>query len=178
MFSIAVAELGDKTQLGVITLAASIKKPLAVFLGMIAGYIVVAGLAVAVGQALLAIIPLSTLTFISGIIFIVLGLLMFKVDVESGLKGPRAKSPFIATSMMIILTELGDKTQVATIALAARFAQPIAVFFGVLSAFAIVDGLSIVLADRLTRWISTSKIKKVAAIIFIVLGVLTLLRIY
>jgi putative Ca2+/H+ antiporter (TMEM165/GDT1 family) len=162
----------------VITLAASIKKPVAVFVGMILGYVVVVGLAVAVGQALLAVIPLSTLTFVSGIIFIVLGLLMLRVDVENGVRRPRAKSPLLAALIMIILTELGDKTQIATIALAARFAQPIAVFFGAMSAFAIVDGLSIVLADRLTKQVSTGRIKKVAAIIFIILGILTLLRIY
>lgn len=161
-----------------ITLAASIKKPVAVFVGMILGYVVVVGLAVAVGQALLAVIPLSTLTFVSGIIFIVLGLLMLRVDVENGVRRPRAKSPLLAALIMIILTELGDKTQIATIALAARFAQPIAVFFGAMSAFAIVDGLSIVLADRLTKQVSTGRIKKVAAIIFIILGILTLLRIY
>lgn len=178
MFSIAVAELGDKTQLGVITLAASIRKPGLIFLGMIAGYVVVAGLAVLVGQALLAIIPLSMLTLISGVIFVVIGLLMLKVDVQSGIASPRAKSPFLAAALMIVLTELGDKTQIVTIALAARFAQPIAVFAGVLSAFVVIDGLSIILADRLGKRVPTSKVKKVSAVIFIVLGILTLFGIF
>jgi putative Ca2+/H+ antiporter (TMEM165/GDT1 family) len=178
LLSIAVAELGDKTQLGLITLAASIRKPSVIFLGMIAGYIVVAGLAVLVGQALLAIIPLSILTLISGAIFIVIGLLMLKVDVQNGVTGPRAKSPFLAAALMIVFTELGDKTQIVTIALAARFAQPIAVFAGVLSAFVVIDGLSIILADRLGKRVPTSKVKKVSAVIFIVLGILTLLEIF
>jgi len=78
---------------------------------------------------------------------------------------------------MIVLTELGDKTQIMTIALAARFAQPVTVFLGVLSAFVVIDGLSILLADRLGKRIPTNKVKKVSAIIFIVLGILTLLGI-
>jgi putative Ca2+/H+ antiporter (TMEM165/GDT1 family) len=76
---------------------------------------------------------------------------------------------------MIILTELGDKTQVVTIALAARFAQPIAVFSGVLLAFAVVDGLSIVLAGHVGKRLPISRVKKVSAMVFIVLGILTLL---
>ncbi len=177
MLSIAVAELGDKTQLGMITLAASVRKPVAIFLGMIVGYVVVAGLAVLIGQAFLAIIPLSALTLASGLIFVAIGLLMLKIDVGKGVSSPRAKSPFLAASLMIVLTELGDKTQIATIALAARFAQPTAVFLGVLSAFALVDGLSILLADRLGKRLPVNKIKKISAVIFIVLGVLTLLGI-
>ena len=178
LFSVAVAELGDKTQLSLITLAASIRKPLALFLGMIAGYVVVAGLAVLVGQTLLAVIPLSTLTFISGIVFIAIGLLMLKVNVESRVNGPRSKSPFLAAFVMIVLTELGDKTQIVTIALAARFAEPVVVFAGVLSAFAMIDGSSIILANRLGKRVPTGKIKKASAIIFVVLGILTLLGIF
>jgi len=108
---------------------------------------------------------------------VAIGLLMLKIDVGKGVSSPRAKSPFMAASLMIVLTELGDKTQIATIALAARFAQPTAVFLGVLSAFALVDGLSILLADRLGKRLPVNKIKKISAVIFIVLGVLTLLGI-
>jgi len=177
LFSIAIAELGDKTQIGLITLSATIRKPAAIFLGMVSGFFVVAGSAVLIGQALLAVIPLSTLTFISGLIFVAMGILMLKVDVESSVAGPRAKNPFLAASLMIVLTELGDKTQIMTIALAARFAQPVTVFLGVLSAFVVIDGLSILLADRLGKHIPTNKVKKVSAIVFIILGILTLLGI-
>ena len=178
LFSIAVAELGDKTQIGLITLAATIRKPAAIFLGMVSGFFVVAGSAVLIGQALLTVIPLSTLSFISGLIFVTMGILMLKVDVESKVAGPRAGNPFLAASSMIVLTELGDKTQTMTIALAARFAQPIVVFVGVMSAFVVIDGLSILLADRVGKRIPTNKIKRVSAIVFIILGVLTLLGVF
>ncbi len=175
LLSVAAAEFGDKTQLGLIVLAASLQKPGIIFLGMIAGYVIVAGMGVLVGQALLVIVPLSTLTLISGIIFVAVGLLMFKVDVETRAATTRSRSPFYAASLMIVLTELGDKTQIVTVALAARLAQPIAVFSGALLAFAIIDGLSIVLAGSLGKRLPTSKVKKASAIFFIVVGILTLL---
>ena len=175
LLSTAAAEFGDKTQLGLIMLAASLRNPRAIFFGMIAGFAVVAGVGVLVGQALLTIIPLSTLALISGVIFVAVGLLMLKVDVKTDAPSTRSGNPFRAASLMIVLTELGDKTQIITIALAARFAQPIAVFSGVLLAFAIVDGLSIMLAGSLGKRLPTSKVKKVSAVMFIVLGILTFL---
>lgn len=174
---ISAAELGDKTQIGLIMLAASLRRPRAIFLGMITGFAIVAGAGVLIGQALLAIIPLSLLTLISGLIFVAVGILMLKVSTGADAPSMRSGKPFQAASLMIVLTELGDKTQVVTIALAARFAQPIAVFSGVLLALAIVDGLSIILAGHVGKRLPTSKVKKVSAIVFIVLGILTLLGI-
>jgi len=177
LLSISAAELGDKTQIGLIMLAASLRKPRSIFLGMITGYAIVAGVGVLIGQALLAIIPLSLGNLISGLIFVVIGILMLKVSAGADAPSLRSGKPFQAASLMIVLTELGDKTQVVTITLAARFAQPVAVFSGVLLALAIVDGLSIILAGHVGKRLPTSKVKKVSAIVFIVLGILTLLRI-
>jgi len=174
LLSIAAAELGDKTQLGLIMMTASLQKPKAIFLGAITGFAVVAGVGVLAGQALLAIIPLSTLTLISGLIFVVVGLLMLKVDAKTDAAVTRSGTPFYAASLMIVLTELGDKTQIMTIALAARFAQPVAVFSGILLAFVIIDGVSIALGRSLGRRLPISKVKKASAILFIVLGILTL----
>jgi len=174
LLSTSAAELGDKTQLGLVMLSASLQKPRAIFLGMITGFAIVTGVGVLIGQALLAIIPLSLLTLISGLIFVAVGILMLKLNTGTDVPSARSGKPFQAASLMIILTELGDKTQVVTIALAARFAQPIAVFSGVLLAMAIVDGLSIMLAGHVGKRLPTSKAKKVSAIVFIILGILTL----
>lgn len=177
LLSISAAELGDKTQIGLIMLAASLRKPRAIFLGMITGFAIVAGVGVLIGQALLAVIPLSLLTLISGLVFVAVGILMLKVNTEADAPSLRSGKPFQAASLMIVLTELGDKTQVVTIALAARFGQPMAVFSGVLLGLAIVDGLSIILAGHVGKRLPTSKVKRVSAIVFILLGILTLLRI-
>ncbi len=73
MLSISVAELGDKTQLALVMLSASLRKPKEIFLGMITGFAIIAGASVLIGQALLAILPLPLLTVISGLIFVVVG---------------------------------------------------------------------------------------------------------
>ena len=177
LLSIAVAEFGDKTQLSLITLASGLRKPVPIFLGMVVAYTIVAGLGVLLGEALLTVIPSSMLTTISGLVFVVVGLLMLKVGVGNGLTEPRARSPFLTAIPMIVLAELGDKTQIATIVLAARFAQPVAVFAGAMLAFVVVDGTSIMLADRLGNRLPTSKVKKASAMIFIVIGILTVLGI-
>jgi putative Ca2+/H+ antiporter (TMEM165/GDT1 family) len=175
LLSISVAELGDKTQLALVMLSASLRKPRAIFLGMITGYAIIAGASVLIGQALLAILPLPLLTVISGLIFVVVGILMFRLKTEENIPLTRLGKPFRTAALVIVLTELGDKTQVAAIALAAHYAQPIAVFSGVLLALALVDGLTIVSAERLGRRLPISKVRKVSAVTFIVLGVLTLL---
>ncbi len=174
--SIVVAELGDKTQLSIISLTASLGRPFSIFAGMVLGYGVVAGLGVVAGEALLTVIPISVLTKASGLVFIIMGILMLRAgdNFSFGVSNPRLKDPFLATCVMIILAELGDKTQIVTIALAARFAQPTAVFVGVMSGFIIVDGLSIVLANRLAKRFPIAKIRKASAIIFLVLGFITL----
>jgi putative Ca2+/H+ antiporter (TMEM165/GDT1 family) len=175
LLSISVAELGDKTQLALVMLSASLRRPRAIFLGMITGFAIIAGTSVLIGQALLAILPLPLLTSISGLIFVAVGILMFKLKTEESVPLTRLGKPFPTAALVIILTELGDKTQVAAIALAAHYAQPIAVFSGVLLALALVDGLTIVSAERLGRRLPISKVRKVSAVTFIVLGVLTLL---
>jgi len=178
LLSIAAAEFGDKTQLGLIMLAASLPKPRLIFLGMIAGYVFVAGVGVLVGQALLTIVPLSVLVLVSGFIFVTIGLLMLRTNVDNVIPAKYSGSnPFQAASLLIVLTELGDKTQIVTVALAARFAQPVAVFLGVLLAFAVVEGLSIMLAGNLGRRLPRDKVRRGAAIVFMALGVLTLLGI-
>ncbi len=175
LLTISVAELGDKTQLALVMLSASLRKPREIFLGMITGFAIIAGASVLIGQALLAILPLPLLTLISGLIFVAVGILMLKLKTEENIPLTRLGKPFQTAALMIVLTELGDKTQVAAIALAAHYAQPIAVFSGVLLALAVVDGLSILLAGHVGKRLPISKVKMVSAILFIVLGILTLL---
>lgn len=175
LLTIAAAEFADKTQLGLMLLAASLRKPAAIFFGMIAGFAVVAGAGVAVGQVLLTVVPLSVLTTISGLMFVIVGLLMLRIDVQNDVATKGSGGPFRTALLLIVLTEMGDKTQIVTVALSVRFAQPLLVFTGALVAFAVIDGLSIMLASTLGKRLPTERIRRVSAIIFIVLGILTLI---
>jgi putative Ca2+/H+ antiporter (TMEM165/GDT1 family) len=177
LLSISVAELGDKTQVALVMLAASLRKPREIFLGMISGFAIIAGASVLIGEALLLIIPFSLLNMISGLIFVAVGILMLKLSNGSDEPSAPSGKPFRTALVMIVLTELGDKTQIATIALAARYAQPVAVLTGVMLALALVDGLSILSAGHLGKRLPVRKVKIISAIVFIALGILTLLRI-
>ncbi|WP_455285929.1 TMEM165/GDT1 family protein [[Eubacterium] cellulosolvens] len=175
--SITVSELGDKTQLGLMMMSTTLRKPTTIFLGIIIGFAIVAGVAVLVGQSLHALIPLSTIVWISGLVFIAAGLLMLKVDVHHTPRIRSRRGTLYATSLVIALTELGDKTQIMTIALATGFRQPIAVFSRALLAFAAIDGVSILLAGSLGKQLAMGKVRQISAIVFMAIGILRLLKI-
>ncbi len=78
----------------------------------------------------------------------------------------------ITTFTAIFLAELGDKTQLAVLTLAAESKKPISVFLGAVIAFGVVTLLGALLGDAITRFIPTHIIEKIAAIAFIVIGIL------
>ena len=90
-------------------LAASLRKPAVIFFGIIAGYAVVEGAGVAVGQVLLTVVPLSVLMTISGLIFVIAGLLMLRIDVQNDV-ATKGTGPFRTALLLIVLTEMDDKT--------------------------------------------------------------------
>ena len=83
---------------------------------------------------------------------------------------------FIASFPSITVSELGDKTQIMTIALATRFGEPIAVFSGALLAFAAIDGVSILLAGSLRKRLAMGEVGQISAIVFMAIGILRLLE--
>jgi len=107
LLSISVAELGDKTQLALAMLSASLREPRAIFLGAIAGFAVIAGASVLMVQALLAMLLLPLPTLIPGLIFVAVGILMFKLKTEEDIPSIRLGKPFQTAAPMIVLTELG-----------------------------------------------------------------------
>ena len=118
---IALAELGDKTQLTVIALSARYDRK-KVFSGVVLAFIVVTGLGVLVGEGLLRLIPENIIKIIAGLMFIIFGILMLrsKEDGEEN-NGSQIMNPFISTFSMIALAEMGDKTQLSAITLAAKY---------------------------------------------------------
>jgi putative Ca2+/H+ antiporter (TMEM165/GDT1 family) len=103
-------------------------------------------------------------------------LLTLKVDVHYAPRIRSRRGTLYARSLVIALTELGDKTQIMTIALATRFGQPIAVFSRALLAFAAIDGVSI-LAGSLGKRLAMGKVRQISAIEFMAIGILRLLKI-
>lgn len=171
---IFLAELGDKTQICTIVLS-SRTSAASVFLGAMLAFLLVDGLSTLLGGELLALLPHNILSLASGFIFIVLGLLSLfrkseKTICEEG------KTAFIQTFLLISLMELGDKTQLSSILLAARFGNPLLVLIGIVTAFASITGIGVFLGKRVLRIMPEKYLKIGASIMFIILGLLFILE--
>ncbi len=173
---ILVAELGDKTQLSVISLSSSYKWH-HVFIGSMLAFLAVDGISIAVGGPLLAFIPLRYVQVVSGIVFIVFGiipLLRQEKNTIVSLDNRGSKMSLIATFSLIALMELGDKTQILTITLAAQ-SSPILVLFGMLSAFALLTGVAVFVGAKLVSRIPMRWLKICTSTLFIVLGLIQIM---
>ena len=176
LVSIAALEFGDKTQLGVLTLSVRYKLRTPIFLGAMAAFSIVCTLGVAIGEALLSVLPVWLLSKISGIVFVALGLLMLRgLEKEGQLSmiGQRT-GPFASTFLMILVSEFGDKTQIATITLAAKFGSPFEVLVGALLALGAITALGTLVGERIARVVPMNIIRRTAAAIFVAIGLLTL----
>lgn len=169
---IALAELGDKTQLTVIALSARYDRK-KVFSGVVLAFIVVTGLGVLVGEGLLRLIPENIIKIIAGLMFIIFGIMMLrsKEDGEEN-NGSQIMNPFISTFSMIALAEMGDKTQLSAITLAAKYNSPYLVFTGAILALAAISLIGILAGKKLCDIVPLPKIKLGAGALFILFGIL------
>ncbi|MGB9552925.1 MAG: TMEM165/GDT1 family protein [bacterium] len=172
---ILVAELGDKTQFLAIALACKFKwQP--VFLGIIAAVLILMGLAVLLGSYLLALLPEFILKIVAGVIFLFFALYtLLERDQTKEEKVKYEISPFWTTFLAFFLSELGDKTQLMTMALSAEYRDPFLVWLSASLAMIIVDGIAVFLGNRLGKIIPVRVLNYIAAVLFFVFGVLTLI---
>lgn len=171
---VALAEFGDKTQLATIALC-SRHKPISVFAGALFAFTIVDGISVLIGEALAAFLPMSWIGGISGVALILFGIytLLSKEAKEAGIKERRF--PFASSFLIMALMELGDKTQLAVIALAAKYSAPVSVFLGVMLAFLVVVGIGVTAGAVLLKLVPMRYIRGGASAIFILFGILFLL---
>ncbi len=170
---ILVAELGDKTQLAVISLSCNYR-PRQVFAGAMLAFVTVDGVSAAVGGPLLALLPIAAVQVISGIVFIVFGVVPLIPRKE---KEPRLRIlsslPVLACFSLVALMELGDKTQLITVTLAAEN-SPILVVAGLIIAFAILTGAAVLVGSRLISRLPMRWIKIGTSALFLIIGALSI----
>jgi putative Ca2+/H+ antiporter (TMEM165/GDT1 family) len=174
---VALAEIGDKTQLLAFILAARFKKPLPIIAGILCATIVNHGLAGAVGAWITASISPEWLRWLLGASFIgmaVWTLIPDKIEDEETQVAHKL-GVFGATFITFFLAEMGDKTQIATIALAAHYASPLLVVIGTTLGMLIADVPAVFAGDKLAAKIPMKLVHSIAAAIFAVLGAATLL---
>ncbi len=174
---VALAEIGDKTQLLAFLLAARFKRPLPIVLGILVATLVNHGLAGALGAWVTAAVSPEILRWVLGLSFLGMAawtLIPDKIEDEETQIAARF-GVFGATLITFFLAEMGDKTQVATVAMAAHYADPLLVVAGTTLGMLIADVPAVFLGDRLSARIPMRLVHGVAAAIFALLGVATLL---
>jgi len=168
---VALAEFGDKTQIAVVSLSAK-HRPRSVFIGVILALALVGGISALIGGAIAPFIPAFWIGLGAGISFLIFGVytLFSKEDTVFKIK---EHSKTVTTSFVLIaIAELGDKTQLAIIALSAEYSATIQVFLGSMLAFALTSALGVVLGTIISRYVSARYIKIGSSLIFIVFGAL------
>lgn len=172
---VALAEIGDKTQLLAFILAARFKKPLPIICGILLATLVNHGLAGALGAWITATLSPEVLRWILGLSFIGMAiwtLIPDKIEDEETQIAQRL-GVFGATLITFFLAEMGDKTQIATVALSAHYAAPWLVVSGTTLGMLIADVPAVFAGDRLASRIPMRLVHAIAAAIFALLGVAT-----
>lgn len=174
---VALAEIGDKTQLLAFILAARFKKPVPIILGILAATIVNHGLAGALGAWITSTVSPEVLRWVLGLSFIGMAIWTMipdKIEEEETQVAQRL-GVFGATLITFFLAEMGDKTQIATVAMAAHYASPVVVVIGTTLGMLIADVPAVFVGDKLASKIPMKLVHTIAAAIFALLGVATLL---
>ena len=174
---VALAEIGDKTQLLAFILAARFKKPLPIIAGIFCATLVNHGLAGALGAFITSALSPGVLRWVLGASFIAMAVWTMIPDriEEDETQVATRFGVFGATLVTFFLAEMGDKTQVATVAMAAHYGQPVLVVAGTTLGMLIADVPAVFLGRNLAQRIPMKLVHSIAAAIFAVLGVATLL---
>jgi putative Ca2+/H+ antiporter (TMEM165/GDT1 family) len=173
---VALAEIGDKTQLLAFILAARFKKPLPIIAGILCATLVNHGLAGALGSWITASISPQVLRWALGASFLGMAawtLIPDKIE-EEETQAANKLGVFGATFVTFFLAEMGDKTQIATVALAAHYTSVFMVVAGTTLGMLIADVPAVFVGDKLAAKIPMKLVHGIAAAIFAALGVATL----
>jgi putative Ca2+/H+ antiporter (TMEM165/GDT1 family) len=178
---VALAEIGDKSQLLVLALAARFRKPVPIILGMLAATLLNHALAAEAGAWLASMIGPLSIRWILGLSFC--GIAVWTMlSGKSGRSGKAARPAagfgvFGTTLIAFFLMEMGDKTQFATIALAAHYDSLLAVVVGSVFGIMLADVPVVMLGAAAARTLPMKSLHRVAPAMFLVLGVIILLGI-
>jgi putative Ca2+/H+ antiporter (TMEM165/GDT1 family) len=168
---VVLAEMGDKTQLLAMAFASRYRWQtvmFAVFVATLLNHL----LAVAAGSVLTTIVPLQYIQIAGAASFILFGLWTLRGDELKDEDKKVKYSPFWTVAIAFFIAEMGDKTQLATVALATRFDSIIQVWLGTTCGMVIADALGIIVGIVLGKKIPERLVKWFAALIFIIFGVL------
>lgn len=166
---VVLAEMGDKTQLLAMAFATRFRWQ-TVMLGVFVATVLNHLFAVLVGSYLTQIFPMKYIQIIAAASFILFGLWTIRGDDLNGEDKNTKNNPFLTVAIAFFIAEMGDKTQLATVALAAQFNSIVPVWLGTTTGMMIADGIGIIIGIVLGKKIPERAVKWFAAIIFVLFG--------
>jgi putative Ca2+/H+ antiporter (TMEM165/GDT1 family) len=172
---VALAEMGDKTQLIAFSLATRYRQPWTVMLGILLATLLNHTLAATAGVWLARLIPSAALGIILGLTFIGFGLWTLVPDTADEPGQRPGWGPLASTCVIFFLAEMGDKTQLATVALGARYSSTVLVTAGTTLGMLAADGLAVLAAVKLGRLLPLGWVRRIAASLFFLFGLGALL---
>lgn len=175
---VALAEIGDKTQLLAFILATRFKKPIPIIAGILMATLVNHGLAGALGAWVTAMVVPFIMQWILGVSFIAMAIWTLIPDniEEEETQIALKLGVFGATLVTFFIAEMGDKTQIATVALAAHYGSPVWVVAGTTLGMLIADVPAVFIGNKLADRIPMTVVHRIAAAVFALLGIATLLN--
>ena len=175
---VALAEMGDKTQLLSLLLAAKFRRPVPIILGILVATLLNHAFAGAVGTWVQQVLGPDMLRWILGVSFVAMAAWMLVPDKLEDTGASLTRFGVFGTTLIaFFVAEMGDKTQIATVALAARYDAFFSVVAGTTLGMMIANVPAVLLGERITRVVPIRLVHRIAAALFAALGVMALLNV-
>jgi putative Ca2+/H+ antiporter (TMEM165/GDT1 family) len=172
---VAIAEIGDKTNILAMILATRYRQPVPIILGILVATLANHAVAASIGAEVAAWVGPQGMRWILSVLFLVMaGWCLVPDKQDAGPKAVGKLGAFLATAVAFFLVEIGDKTQLATVALAARFHDILRVTAGTTAGMLLANVPAVLFGDVIARHVSLGLVRAVAAVSFATLGLLTL----
>lgn len=169
LVTVGLAELGDKSQLSIFLLASKTKRHFALLLGVMLAFLIADGAAVAAGAFIGDIIPANLLRISSAAVFIGFGLILLLRHKKEKAEEGHWKNAFVSGFALVLVSELGDKTQIATGIFAAKY-NAMMVFAGVMIALLILSLTAVYIGRLTSKKINRRMMEKISGSLFILIG--------
>jgi Ca2+/H+ antiporter, TMEM165/GDT1 family len=174
---VALAEIGDKTQLLALILAARFRRPLPIVLGILVATLANHAMAGALGVWITSLFSPTTLRWLLGLSFIAMAVwTLIPDEVDADTSAQSGHGVFVTTIIAFFLAEMGDKTQVATVILAAKYHALATVVAGTTLGMMIANVPAVLIGDRIAQRLPTRTVHTIAAALFAVIGIAVLLN--
>ena len=173
---VAVSEIGDKTQLLSFVLASRFKKPWPIILGILIATILNHGLASYVGVASFNFIPAEYHKWILSFVFLVFGFWILIPDKEDEVKQENKYGAFLTSLFLFFIAEMGDKTQLATIALGAQYHSTVAVTIGTTFGMLAANVPAVFMGDKILKYVPLKRVRQIAFSLFLFFAIYIVLN--